>query len=184
MLQRSNRPVKAIVKAGIRYATCAKVWKHLGYDKTPVLGDPVREPERAGEIRKLTFMYRELFCMFVGGVINMFTYHVNFSYNIPYCRERSIPDANYMLGRTATLLPDAVQKLCETIGLNFAKEDLAYYKKRIDEYAASANPMIQDLFCNMYDSVIEPSDNTFHHKVSYACSWLDFWYMNGDKALK
>jgi hypothetical protein len=183
LLQRSNRPVKAIVKAGIRYATCAKVWKHLGYDKTPVLGDPVREPERAGEIKRLTFMYRELFCMFVGGVINHSTEYICEDCS-EFCKFRLTSDMRLMLKKTAALLPAAIRQLCELTGLNYAKEDLAYYKRRIKAYATIETENIYRLFCIRYGSAVEPFDDTFSDKVYWAGFRLSSWYLGGYKALK
>jgi hypothetical protein len=187
LLQRSNKTETDILCAGIRYATCEKVWKDLGYDKTPVLGDPIWEPERALEIKKFAFMYRELFCMFVGGMIGNFAAQY---YDLDDERYGRIYNEEYdfevarSINAIMPQLPTAVQELCKITGMDFARADLDYYKRRIEAYAACNDEKIGLLFCLRYGTVIEPFDESFSAKVFTASSWLNTCYLDGYQVLE
>jgi hypothetical protein len=172
LLRRLDRPVSWIMRIAVRYAVDDRTWMDLGFRCKPRLymgKKPIKYPY---EVRKFKFIFRELYCLFIGGGINLCVSRIKDE------EERTV-ELEKRLEKMAELLPSELVWLFRRARLNPHEESVEYYVKRIRAYANSKDYDLYKCFCKKYEEDIKAVDYSFFTQASLAITWLHTWYMEG-----
>jgi hypothetical protein len=172
LLRRLDRPVSWIMRIAVRYAVDDRTWVDLGFRCKPRLylgKKPIKYPY---EVRKFKFIFRELYCLFIGGGINLCVSRIKNE------EERTV-ELEKRLEKVAELLHGELMWLFRRARLNPKYESLHYYQDRIRAYATCKDNELYEHFCRKYEEEIEPLKEDSYTKAALAIGWLHKWYVEG-----